>query len=106
MTLEATFLGLIVGVGSGFVVGMGLSRNRVVADILNPFIVAFNSMPRIAFVPLITMFFGLGIFADTALIHRVNTAGGNAPNVNGTFIGQVVEVPYIADYFFYRKTTE
>jgi len=61
LTLEATFLGLIVGVGSGFVVGMLLSRNRLLADILNPFIVAFNSMPRIAFVPLITMFFGLGI---------------------------------------------
>ena len=54
-------LGLIVGVGSGFVVGMALSRNRMLADVLNPFIVAFNSMPRIAFVPLITMFFGLGI---------------------------------------------
>jgi len=61
LTLKATFLGLIVGVGSGFVVGMLLSRNRMLADILNPFIVAFNSMPRIAFVPLITMFFGLGI---------------------------------------------
>ncbi len=60
-TLRATFFGLIVGVGSGFVVGMLLSRNRLLADILNPFIVAFNSMPRIAFVPLITMFFGLGI---------------------------------------------
>jgi NitT/TauT family transport system permease protein len=63
MTLEATFLGLIVGVGSGFLIGMALSRNRLVADILNPFIVAFNSMPRIAFVPLITMFFGLGIWS-------------------------------------------
>jgi len=61
LTLEATFLGLVVGVGSGFVVGMLLSRNRTLADVLNPFIVAFNSMPRIAFVPLITMFFGLGI---------------------------------------------
>ncbi|MEO6984253.1 MAG: ABC transporter permease [Paralcaligenes sp.] len=60
-TLQATFFGLIVGVGSGFVVGMALSRNRLLADIFNPFIVAFNSMPRIAFVPLITMFFGLGI---------------------------------------------
>lgn len=49
---------------------------------------------------------GPGILADTSLIHRVNTVGGRAPKVNGTFIGQVVEVPYIADYFFYRKTTE
>src|SRR5690606_38000167 len=61
LTLRATFLGLIVGVGSGFVVGVALSRNRFMADVLNPFIVAFNSMPRIAFVPLITMFFGLGV---------------------------------------------
>ncbi|OWT64026.1 ABC transporter permease [Candidimonas nitroreducens] len=65
-TLQATFLGLIVGVGSGFVVGMALSRNRTLADVFNPFIVAFNSMPRIAFVPLITMFFGLGIASKVA----------------------------------------
>lgn len=63
LTLQATFLGLAVGVGSGFVVGMALSRNRLLAEILNPFIVAFNSMPRIAFVPLITMFFGLGMMS-------------------------------------------
>ncbi|NYT84154.1 ABC transporter permease [Pollutimonas harenae] len=63
LTLQATFLGLAVGVGSGFVVGMALSRNRLLADILNPYIVAFNSMPRIAFVPLITMFFGLGMMS-------------------------------------------
>ncbi|KAA0892700.1 ABC transporter permease [Pusillimonas sp. ANT_WB101] len=61
LTLRATFLGLFVGVGSGFIVGVALSRNRFLADVFNPFIVAFNSMPRIAFVPLITMFFGLGI---------------------------------------------
>lgn len=61
LTLEATLFGLIVGVGSGFVVGMALSRNKMLADVINPFIVAFNSMPRIAFVPLITMFFGLGM---------------------------------------------
>lgn len=61
LTLQATLLGLFVGVASGFVVGMALSRNKMLADVLNPFIVAFNSMPRIAFVPLITMFFGLGI---------------------------------------------
>ena len=47
---------------------------------------------------------GPGVLANTSLIHRVNTVGGKAPRVNGTFIGQVVEVPYIADYFFYRST--
>jgi len=45
---------------------------------------------------------GPGIFADTTFIQRVNTAGGKAPLVDGAFVGQVAQVPYIADYFFYR----
>ncbi|WP_232468081.1 ABC transporter permease [Bordetella genomosp. 13] len=61
LTLEATLLGLLAGVGSGFAVGLALSRSRMLSEVCNPFIVAFNSMPRIAFVPLITMFFGLGL---------------------------------------------
>lgn len=61
LTLQATMWGLIVGVGSGFVVGLVLGRSHRLAKVFNPFIVAFNSMPRIAFVPLITMFFGLGM---------------------------------------------
>ena len=60
-TLSATFLGLFVGVTSGFLVGLALAQNRFLARVLNPFIIALNSMPRIAFVPLITMLFGLGI---------------------------------------------
>jgi hypothetical protein len=31
----------------------------------------------------------------------VNTTGGKAPAVAGT-VGQVVRVPYTAEYFFYR----
>lgn len=61
LTLEATFWGLLAGVASGFIIGLALSMSRSLADVLNPFIVALNSMPRIAFVPLITMFFGLGL---------------------------------------------
>jgi len=61
LTLEATFWGLLVGAGSGFVMGIALSVSKRLSDILNPFIVAMNSMPRTAFVPLITMFFGFGL---------------------------------------------
>ncbi len=66
LTVQATLLGLAVGVISGFAVGLLLARNRFLADVFNPFIVAFNSMPRIAFVPLITMFFGLGMASKVA----------------------------------------
>jgi Protein of unknown function (DUF3455) len=49
---------------------------------------------------------GPGILANTTFIHRVNTAGGLAPFEPGAFVGQVVEVPYTADYFFYRATNQ
>ena len=35
-------------------------------------------------------------------IQRVNTVGGNAPTDPGDFVGEVVEVPYTAEYYFYR----
>jgi len=60
-TLVSTLLGLIVAVSTGFFVGLLLSQKRRLAAIFNPFIVGLNSLPRIAFVPLITMIFGLGI---------------------------------------------
>jgi hypothetical protein len=64
-----------------------------------------NSIAWLLLASVPTLTHGPGIFADTSFIHRVNTVGGKAPSVTGTFIGQVAEVPYIADYFFYRKTT-
>ena len=42
-----------------------------------------------------------GIFANVSYIQRVNTAGGMAPGTPGT-PGQVVRVPYTAEYYFYR----
>jgi hypothetical protein len=46
---------------------------------------------------------GPGVLGETSFIHRVNTVGGLAPFEPGAFVGQVVEVPYNADYFFYRN---
>jgi NitT/TauT family transport system permease protein len=65
-TLGSTFVGLIVAVLSGFAVGMVFSQHRRLAEVLSPFIVALNSLPRIAFVPLITMIFGLGMASKVA----------------------------------------
>ena len=60
-TLSSTLVGLTIAVASGFAVGMLFSQRRRLARVLSPFIVALNSLPRIAFVPLITMVFGLGM---------------------------------------------
>jgi len=45
---------------------------------------------------------GPGIFANTTYVQRVNTVGGKAPTTAGTTVGQVANVPYTAEYYFYR----
>lgn len=60
VTLKNTFGGFFIGVSSGYLVGLALGRSRLMAQVLEPFIVAFNSIPRIALVPLIVLMFGLG----------------------------------------------
>ena len=47
---------------------------------------------------------GPGIFDRVTYIQRVNTTGGLAPTDPGPFIGAEVEVPYTAEYYFYRAT--
>jgi hypothetical protein len=46
---------------------------------------------------------GPGIFSSVTYVQRVNTTGGLAPAYPGLLIGQVVEVPYTAEYYFYRE---
>lgn len=66
-TVQSTLWGFLVGVSTGFLAGLVLGRNDRLARILEPYIVAFNSLPRIALVPLITMIFGFGLLAKVVL---------------------------------------
>jgi hypothetical protein len=45
---------------------------------------------------------GPGVFNGVTFIQRVNTRGGVAPATPGTTLNEVKEVPYTAEYFFYR----
>jgi hypothetical protein len=45
---------------------------------------------------------GPGIFDGITHIQRLNTVGGKAPATSGTAVGATVEIPYTAEYFFYR----
>lgn len=45
---------------------------------------------------------GPGVFNGVTFIHRLNTVGGRAPSGPGSFPGEVRNVPYSAEYFFYR----
>lgn len=43
-----------------------------------------------------------GIFKNITFIQRVNTVGGLVPTEPGLSIGELKEVPYTAEYYFYR----
>lgn len=47
---------------------------------------------------------GPGIFHRVTYIQRVNTTGGLAPTDPGPFTGAEAQVPYTAEYYFYRAT--
>jgi NitT/TauT family transport system permease protein len=66
-TVQSTVWGFLVGVSTGFVAGLVLGRNDKLARVFEPYIIAFNSLPRIALVPLITMIFGFGLLAKVVL---------------------------------------
>jgi hypothetical protein len=44
---------------------------------------------------------GPGVFNGVTHIQRVNTVGGTAPTEAGS-LGEVREIAYTAEYFFYR----
>ncbi|HEX6715996.1 MAG TPA: DUF3455 domain-containing protein [Pyrinomonadaceae bacterium] len=45
---------------------------------------------------------GAGIFSKVTYIQRVNTTGGMAPTTPGSIGGEIKEIPYTAEYYFYR----
>jgi FtsP/CotA-like multicopper oxidase with cupredoxin domain len=45
---------------------------------------------------------GPGVLQGVTQIQRVNTVGGVAPLAPGSILGDIAEVPYAAEYFFYR----
>ena len=78
------------------------------------FVVGHNAVPHpvagtIPWLRLQAKSTGAGPFGDklteTTYIQRINTTGGVAPDAatcNATTAGTQVEVPYTADYLFYR----
>jgi len=45
---------------------------------------------------------GAGVFQPVNFIQRLHTVGGNAPAAAGTVIGEERQIPYTADYLFYK----
>ncbi len=67
VTLTETVMGFAFGAVSGVAVGLALGLNRRLAAVLDPFIVAFYSLPKIALAPLFILWFGVGLTSKVVL---------------------------------------
>jgi NitT/TauT family transport system permease protein len=66
-TLFEAILGFIIGTIFGSVLGLALWYSAFVARLVEPFIVAINSVPKIALAPIVVLWFGTGLISKVAL---------------------------------------
>lgn len=67
ITLLETLLAFVIGTSAGMGAGLWLGLSPTASAIMDPYIKALNSMPRVILAPIFAMWFGLGIWSKVAL---------------------------------------
>ena len=67
VTLFETLMAFALGTLGGLGVGMWLALSPTAAAVLDPYIKALNSMPRVILAPIFSVWFGLGVWSKVAL---------------------------------------
>lgn len=68
ITLFETVLGYLVGCGLGFLLGVGIAQSENLDAVLRPFVVAFQSLPKVAVAPIIVLWLGFGLASKVAIV--------------------------------------
>lgn len=68
VTLGEAALGFIVGVVAGVAFGGIVSQAPILESIITPYIMGFQSLPKVAVAPLIVIWFGFGIGSKVVLV--------------------------------------
>jgi sulfonate transport system permease protein len=92
VTIYEALVAFVVSSALGIICGLLLARSPFWDAVLAPFVLALNSLPRVALAPLIILWFGIGVMAKVVtaftlvfFILLVNTLGG-AKNVDNDII--------------------
>src|ERR1700722_10519696 len=65
-TFRSTILGFLIGTSAGSLLGLSFWWSRNYAAIAQPYIICFESLPKLALAPLIVLVFGLGLASKVA----------------------------------------
>ncbi len=66
-TFEATLLGFVLGTAVGSCLGLSFWWSRNYAAVLQPYIICFESIPKLALAPLVILVFGMGLASKVAI---------------------------------------
>lgn len=66
-TLQSTILGFVLGTVAGSALGLSFWWSRNYAAVLQPFVVCFESIPKLALAPLVILVFGMGLASKVAM---------------------------------------
>ncbi len=66
-TFEETIAGFVLGTSFGALIGMSFWWSRNYAAIMQPFVICFESIPKLALAPLVILVFGLGLASKVAI---------------------------------------
>jgi len=67
VTLLETLLAFAIGTLLGLAIGLWLALSPTASRLFDPYITAFNSMPRVILAPIFAVWFGLGIWSKVLL---------------------------------------
>ena len=66
-TFRSTILGFLLGTTAGSLLGLSFWWSRNYAAIVQPYIICFESIPKLALAPLVILVFGLGLASKVAI---------------------------------------
>ncbi|MEV4375575.1 ABC transporter permease [Streptosporangium sp. NPDC049644] len=67
VTLQESLLGFVIGVGAAMLLGTLISQVRLAERTLMPYIVAFQTVPKVALAPLFVVWFGFGMTSKVVM---------------------------------------
>lgn len=107
-SLIALVLGFFMAAIIGTILGLLIGSNKILYSIFFPYIFALNSLPMVAVVPLIIIWFGIGLYAKVAVVFfmslspiLISTIDGFR-NVDKKLLKMAKS--FGADYFFTLRT--
>jgi NitT/TauT family transport system permease protein len=66
-TITAAVIGFLLGSLAGFVIGVLVSQFDVFSRLIYPYVVAFQTVPKVALAPIIVVWFGFGIWSKVMM---------------------------------------